>query len=129
MTRRPLALVLLLLVAACGGGGTKGSDLKVTGTVTASGAPDAQTVALQMTDNLTFVPNVVDAKAGTLTVSLENAGDIPHNLVFADAGIGKTGTVKGHATATLSVRFDKAGTYRFSCTFHSGMDGKVVVTG
>jgi plastocyanin len=127
--RTSVALVALLLVAGCGGGSSKGSDLKVTGTVTASGAPSAQTVSLDMRDNLTFAPNVVDAKVGNLTVSIENAGQIPHNLVFNDRSIGSTGTIKGHATATLSVALKKAGTYTFVCTFHSGMDGKVVVTG
>lgn len=129
MTRKPAALAVLVLLAACSGGSAKGSDLKVTGTVTAKGAPEAQTVSLDMTDNLTFVPNVVDAKVGALTFTLENAGRVPHNLEFDDTAIGKTGTINGHATETLSVRFRKAGTYTFTCTFHSGMDGKVVVSG
>jgi plastocyanin len=124
-----VALVMLLLVAACGGGSSSGSDLKVTGTVTASGVPSAQTVSLDMEDDLTFVPNVIDAKAGALTISVENAGRIPHNLKFEDRSIGGTGTINGGATGTLSVRFTKAGTYTFVCTFHSGMDGKVVVSG
>jgi plastocyanin len=117
----------VLLVAACGGGSSGGSDLKVTGTVSASGAPSAQTVSLDMKDDLTFVPNVVDAKVGSLTISIENAGQIPHNLVFSDRSVGATGTIKGHSTGTLSVSLKKAGTYTFVCTFHSGMDGKVVV--
>jgi plastocyanin len=128
-TCQRIAVSALLLATACSGGSSSGSDVTVTGTVTADGAPDAQRVSLDMTDNLTFVPNVVDARSGTLSLSLTNAGGVPHNLVFDDSSLGKTGTVKGHGTATLSVRFDKAGTYQFVCTFHSGMDGKVVVTG
>jgi plastocyanin len=129
VTRTPLALAAVLLVTACGGGSSNGSDLKVTGTVTASGAPDAQTVSLDMTDRLAFVPNVVNARVGRLTMTVENSGQLPHNLIFDDGSIGKTGTVNGHATATLSARFTKAGTYTFACTFHSGMKGKVVVSG
>jgi plastocyanin len=127
--RSAAALAALLLLAGCGGGSSSGKDIKVTGTVTAAGGPDAQTATLDMTDELTFVPNVVDAKVGTLTLSVRNAGRVPHNLVFDDSSLGKTDTVKGHATATLTLKPTKAGTYRFVCTFHSGMDGKVVVTG
>jgi plastocyanin len=123
-----LTFSAVLLVAACGGG-SSGSAFTVTGTVTASGAPDAQRASREMRDDLSFVPNVVDAKSGTLTLAVTNAGGVPHNLVFDDGSLGKTGTVKGHGTATLSVHFGKAGTYTFVCTFHSGMDGKVVVTG
>ena len=129
--RTAAAVAALLLVAGCGGGGGGGSkgDLKVTGTVTATGDPSAQTATLDMTDDLTFVPNVVNAKVGNLNLAVQNAGRVPHNLVFDDGSLGKTDTVRGHATATLSVKLAKAGTYRFTCTFHSGMDGQVVVTG
>ena len=130
MTRTLTAAVALVLLAGCGGSsGGSGDGLKVTGTVTAAGAPSAQTASLQMTDRLTFTPNVVQAKVGALALSVENAGAIPHNLVFSDSSLGKTDTVKGHATATLSVALRKPGTFRFTCTFHSGMDGQLVVSG
>jgi plastocyanin len=127
--RTAAALAALTLAAACGGGDGSKGDLKVTGTVTASGDPSAQTASLDMTDDLTFEPNVVNAKVGNLNLAVANAGQVPHNLVFDDPSLGKTDTVRGKATATLSVKLSKAGTYRFVCTFHSGMDGQVVVTG
>jgi len=130
MTRPLAAAAALLLLAGCGGSGKAGtSGLTVTGTVTASGAPAAQTVRLGMTDSLKFTPNDVHAAVGSLALTVENTGSIPHNLVFDDASLGKTDTVKGHATATLTVPLTKAGTFRFTCTFHSGMDGRVVVGG
>lgn len=130
MTRTLTAAVALLLLAGCSSSGKAGtSSLKVTGTVTAAGAPGAQTVRLDMTDALQFSPNVVKAKVGSLALTVENAGSIPHNLVFDDASLGKTDTVKGHATATLTVPLAKAGTFRFVCTFHSGMSGQIVVSG
>lgn len=119
---------LVLLLAGCGSGGSS-SELKVTGTVTASGAPGAQTASLDMTDALTFVPNVVQAKVGTLTLTSENAGVVPHNLVFDDTALGGTETIKAHATATLTLKLTKPGTFRFTCTFHPGMDGQLVVGG
>jgi plastocyanin len=126
--RTAAAAAALLLLAGCSGG-DKAEGLDVTGTVTASGAPGSQTASLDMTDDLTFDPNVVKAKVGNLNLSIKNVGKVPHNLVFDDESLGKTGTVKGGATATLSVRLSKAGSYTFTCTFHPGMDGKVEVTG
>ena len=53
MTRPLAAAAVLLLLAGCGGSDKAGtSGLKVTGTVTASGAPSAQTVRLGMDNNL-----------------------------------------------------------------------------
>lgn len=121
------ATALALLLAGCGSGGGSTADLKVTGTVTASGAPGAQTASVDMTDALTFVPNVVQAKVGTLTLTSENAGVVPHNLVFDDSALGGTETVKAHATSTLTLTLKAPGTFRFTCTFHPGMDGKLVV--
>jgi plastocyanin len=48
-------------------------------------------------------------------------GDIPHNVTFA----------KRHSTSrksgTYVLRFTAAGTFRYRCTLHPGMEGKVVV--
>jgi len=116
-----------LLLSACGGGGD--GSFKSTGTVDAQGTGQQQTVSITMTDDLTFVPNVINAKVGTLALTAKNVGRVPHDLVFKDSSKGQLSMVKGHATGTLTVPFAKAGTYRFTCTFHSGMDGEVVVRG
>ena len=128
MTRRLCALAPLLLLVACGSSGSGGSGLKVTGTVAATGTGEHQAAAIEMRDNLTFVPNVVTAQVGTLALSVRNAGRVPHDLVFAQAGLGSLSTVSGGRTGTLSLRFAQPGTYTFTCTIHHGMDGKVVVT-
>jgi plastocyanin len=130
LSRTAACTASLLLLAGCGGGGSDGTDeLEVTGTVMAKGVADAQTASLDMTDDLTFQPNQVTAQVGTLALTAKNVGRVPHNLVFQDAAMGTTPTVKGSGTATLTVPLKKAGTYRFTCTFHPGMDGQVVVSG
>jgi plastocyanin len=52
--------------------------------------------------------------------------DVPHN--FHVAGVGQSGTMNGGDTFTL--RFDKAGTFDFVCTFHQsqGMEGTITVS-
>lgn len=130
LTRLALAAACAVALTGCGGGddASDGGALEVTGTVTASGSGDQQAASLDMTDELSFEPNQVKAAVGRLALTVENAGRIPHNLVFADEALGKTDTVKGKATATLTVALSKAGTYRFTCTFHPGMDGEVTVS-
>lgn len=128
LSRLPLVLLAALL-AGCGGGEDKGGALKRTGSVDAQGTGAQQTVSIAMTDDLTFVPNVVRAKVGSLALTAKNEGRVPHNLVFADRDKGALPTVKGHGTGTLTIAFPSTGTYRFTCTFHSGMDGEVVVSG
>ena len=116
-------LLIVLLVASC-----QTSPPKDTGSVTTSGPAGSQVVRLEMTSALTFVPNHVRARVGQVTITAANTGQVPHNLVFDDASIGKTGTVAGKTSANLTVTFARAGTYTFQCTFHPRMAGTVAVT-
>lgn len=128
MKRLPVLVLIPLLLAACGSGGTsdRGDEAGASGTTT--GAADAQAVTVGMTDSLTFNPSTVEARVGTVALTVTNLGNIPHNLEFDDKALGKTGTVDGKATEPLKVVFSKAGTFTFVCTFHGGMTGKVVVS-
>jgi plastocyanin len=120
------ALAALTLLGACS---THASSGRNVGTTTASGPPSAQHATVDMTDRLTFRPGTVKAEVGTLTLTADNVGRIPHNLVFDSAALGRTDTVQGGATATLHLVLTRPGTYHFVCTFHPGMEGKVVVQG
>ena len=123
------AAALALLLAGCGSGGG-GSDAggASNGSVTTSGPASAQTVTIDSTDKLQFTPNEIDAKVGTVKLTLTNAGQASHNLVFDDTALAKIGTVVGGRSLSQTYTFSAPGTYRFVCTFHSGMIGKVVVT-
>ena len=127
MTRRAavVAALPLLLLVACSGGSDEPAGAS---SVTTTGAPDAQAATVDMTDKLVFSPSTVNAKVGTVTLTVTNSGLVPHNLHFDDDALGKTGTVDGKKSEDLTVRFDKAGTFDFVCSFHPGMDGKVVVS-
>lgn len=125
MKRTATLAVALVLASGCSSGSGKGKD---TGPVTTEGAAGAQTVTVEMTDRLTFSPNVVDARVGTVTLTTTNKGTTPHNLTFGDTSLGKTGTISGGESKNLRLVLGRAGIYRFTCTFHQGMTGKVVVS-
>lgn len=118
----PLALVPLLVV------GCTSTKAKSTGSLSTTGDAGAQVVTVDLTSALSFVPNTVTAKIGTVTFTVSNTGQVPHNMEFGDKALGKTATVNGKTSTTLKVVFDKAGTFTFQCTFHPGMTGKVVVS-
>jgi plastocyanin len=93
------------LTVATGGGG--GSSANVT--ATASNAFDPPTVT---------IPD-----EGTVTWTFQAL----HNVQFA-ATTGAPANIGNTSTGTVSRTFSTPGTFNYSCTIHSGMDGSVVVT-
>jgi plastocyanin len=128
MRRTLILLTAATLLAGCGSGKSSTPDAGGSSVVTTDGAPDAQTATIGQNDKLKFSPSELAAKVGTVTFDVKNLGQIPHNLHFDDAALGKTDTIDGGEAKSLKVVFTKAGTYTFMCTFHSGMTGKVVVS-
>lgn len=124
--RTALALLLTAALAACGGGGS--ADEGGGGSVAAAGAPDAQTATVVGNTQLRFVPSTVTAVPGTLALTMEIEGGVPHNLVFDDESVGADIDTISEGSATGTYRFPSAGTFDFVCTLHPGMDGEVVVS-
>lgn len=77
------------------------------------------------TKGVKVVDDAFSAKTVTIhkgdTVKWTWKGSHPHNVKFA--GFASKVQVKG----TYSHRFKKRGTFRYLCTIHSGMTGKVIV--
>ena len=71
-----------------------------------------------------FDPEMVKVPVGGTVMWTNNSGNI-HNVTFTDTSI-KASTVMSKGDA-FKVTFPKAGTYKYTCTFHPGMDGTVVV--
>lgn len=135
MKRISPVVLLLAATAACGGG----SDTSDVGAADNSPAPAAsgatggnasgaaQTFLLMGNDNDEFVPETVNVRVGTLTLTLKN-GNVPHNVAFRDDTLEGIPTISGEETKSTTLTFAKAGTYDFTCTIHPGMDGKIVVS-
>lgn len=126
-----LGVATALLFAACGngpppgsgGGGNGGGGGGDVGSKT-NGAAAATKV--NQTDGLKFAPTSVTVKTGDV-VEWDNGSSVAHNVTF-DAYQSITSDTMNNGD-TYQVKFTKAGTYQFHCTFHPGMDGSVTVSG
>ncbi|HSY07693.1 MAG TPA: cupredoxin family copper-binding protein [Steroidobacteraceae bacterium] len=70
-----------------------------------------------------FAPNSLTVKAG-VTVTWTNMDDEPHTVV-SDTGMFRSGAMDTNESFTF--KFDKPGTYRFTCSIHPRMVGTIVV--
>lgn len=126
-----LGVATALLFAACGngpppgsgGGGNGGGGGGDIGSKTNGAAAAAK---VNQTDALKFSPSSVTVKTGDV-VEWDNGSSVAHNVTF-DAYQSITSDTMNNGD-TYQVKFTKAGTYQFHCTFHPGMDGSVTVTG
>jgi plastocyanin len=105
----PVVAVLAVTVVAAGCGGT------------GSTAPVA-TTAVSMAKSYRFDPKTIEINAGQ-TVTWTNNDNFTHTVKVDGIDDHKAG--RGDS---VSLRFDKAGTYHYVCTLHSkDMHGTVIV--
>lgn len=86
-----------------------------------------QTAATKVkeTDALKFDPTSASLKVGEV-VEWDNTGTIAHNVTFDDFPSITSDTLNGGDK--YQVKFTTAGTYKYHCTFHPGMDGALTVS-
>jgi plastocyanin len=106
-----LALVVLaaiLFAAGCGGAGD---------------SEPVATTEVTMVKSYRFDPETIEIRAGK-TVTWTNEDNFTHTVQVEGEGDHKLG--KGES---VSITFDRAGTYEYVCTLHShDMKGRVIVT-
>ena len=73
----------------------------------------------------TFRPANMTVKAGS-TVRWVNADDHPHNIAFASKDFSASTYLLG-ASQSFSQRFDRPGTYDYSCLIHPQMQSEIAV--
>jgi plastocyanin len=87
-----------------------------------SAAETSDTAKIAVKD-FAFNPTPLTVKAGA-TVTWTNMDDEPHTVV-SDTGTFKSGGMD--TNESFSYKFDKPGTYHFTCSIHPRMVGTVVV--
>jgi plastocyanin len=109
----PLVLVLTFTLSACQAGSAASS----------ADAPPVTGVTTVDAKDLEFRPPAIQVEPGTEVTWRFVDGSVPHD-VEGDGFASET-----QSRGTFSHRFDRPGEYRYTCTLHAGMDGRVVVTG
>ncbi|MEA2170960.1 MAG: hypothetical protein QOF76_4260 [Solirubrobacteraceae bacterium] len=130
-----IAAAALATVAVAGCGGSDSSSDSTTSkpassggaaapsTTTKSGAaPNSATAGMK---DFEFVPDSVTVAAGG-KVTWTDHDSANHNVTFKTAGA-PDGISNLNQDETGSVKFAKAGTYEYVCTYHPNMHGTVVV--
>jgi plastocyanin len=107
-----LVLVLTITLAACQGGSEDG----------AAKATPVTGVTEVLAKDLRFQPPAIEVPAGTEVTWRFDDGSVPHNVK------GDGFASKNQTDGTFAHTFDRPGEYRYTCTLHAGMDGRVVVT-
>jgi plastocyanin len=137
-----LLIITLLLILTCGCSESPPAQP----TVTATSAPATSSPVIttfppttvitpsrtaSVSDNtITIVKNTFKTAAMTVnvgsTVRWVNADDHPHRIEFEDKAF-TTSTFLLGASQSASQRFDRAGTYDYSCLIHPSMQGTITV--
>lgn len=116
-------LVFIILAAAvgCGSSGTPASPSPSAQTSSSAAPVSAETGQSVIMQNRAFSPAEISIKKGE-TVTWTNGESSVHNVVSVTF---KSDTMK--KGDTFSYTFNETGTFDYTCTFHPGMDGKVIV--
>jgi plastocyanin len=116
-------LAMLLACAALGmvGAGCGGDDDDDGGGGSAGGGGGGAQVTMK---DIKFDPSDVTVKAGD-TVTWTNEDSVGHDVTGDDFKSGDPGGIAGGDT--FEHTFDEAGTFKYVCTVHPGMEGAVKV--
>jgi plastocyanin len=107
ISKRSIAALAVLATAAAAG--------------TAVAAPAGGRTTTVTLRNIAFNRATVRIHKGDSVTWVWKDPTVPHNVTFAH----RHSTTKQKGTYTL--RFTTAGTFRYHCTIHPGMDGRVIV--
>lgn len=90
----------------------------------AGSASAARTTTVSLKD-VRFMPKTAQVKRGERVRWRWNDGATPHNVTSRGTRSFKSSSTKTRGEHVA--RFTKAGSYRYVCTIHPGMDGRVIV--
>jgi plastocyanin len=140
MRRLTILLVgAMLVVAGCGGDDEKPassskSDRTPTPTATeaaASGGGGENITLAADKSALKFDKSALEAKAGKVTLTMDNPSDIPHAVAIEGNGVDVDGKTVGKGEKSVASADLKPGTYEFYCPVpgheEAGMKGKLTV--
>ena len=110
-------LVLVLTITSAVAGCQSGSARSPADAAPVTGVTEV------VAKDLRFQPPAIQVPPGTEVTWRFDDGSVPHNVKGDDFAS------KNLTKGTFAHRFARPGEYRYTCTLHAGMDGRVVVAG
>jgi plastocyanin len=111
----PALLLAAALLAGCADNGDRRND--------AASDPPATGVSDVVVKDIRYSPASIQVPVGTEVTWSFQDGQVPHNIQGDGWGSGAP-----QRSGTFRHTFDRPGTYDYTCTLHSRMAGRVVVT-
>ena len=112
MQSRPRAFLAAVAVTAAALGGQ----------VAASGAAGSRTVTLK---DVAFSPKSLSVSKGTTVTFAFRDDTTIHNVV--SVGSKRFRSISNRSSGSMRRTFSKTGVYRYQCTLHPGMTGRITV--
>jgi plastocyanin len=130
-----IAAVAVLAFAGCGGDdeepASSGSDSTSTPAAESGGGGENLAIAADPGGGLKFDKTELTAKAGKVTITMDNPSDVPHAVEIEGNGVEEEGETVGKGEKSIATGELKAGTYDFYCPVGNhrgaGMEGKLTV--
>jgi plastocyanin len=89
---------------------------------TAAGARATRTVTLK---DISFSPRSLTVSRGATVTFAFRDGDTTHNVT--STGARRFKTIASRSAGSVARTFRRAGSYRYACTLHPGMTGRITV--
>ena len=130
-----IAAVAVLAFAGCGGDdeepASSGSDSTSTPAAESGGAGENIAIADEPGGALKFDKTELTAKAGKVTITMDNPSDVPHAVEIEGEGVEEAGETVGKGEKSIATADLKAGEYKFYCPVgnhaSAGMEGTLTV--
>ncbi len=124
-------IVLAILVAGCGGSSSSSSSSTATSSGASSGGGGGTQLKLSADpQKLAFSTKTLSAKAGKITISMENPSQFQHNIAIKGGANAQGAIVSNGGTSTVTITL-KPGKYTFYCAVDgheaAGMNGELDV--
>ncbi len=130
-----IAAVAVLAFAGCGGDdeepASSGSDSTATPAAESGGGGENIAISADPGGALKFDKTELTAKAGKVTITMDNPSDVPHAVEIEGEGVEEAGETVGKGEKSIATADLKAGAYDFYCPVGNhraeGMEGKLTV--
>ena len=128
---RSLTLIATIAVLALAGCGGDDEEPAGGGGSSSSSGGENITIAADPGGALKFDKTELTAKAGKVTITMDNPSDVPHAVEIEGNGVEEEGKTVGKGGKSIASGDLKAGTYDFYCPVGNhraeGMEGKLTV--